>query len=61
MPVRPADNWRRYAVASIAVTHADGLGSSAELPAEVGAGWSETEIVLPEERRRPSGVIAFIR
>jgi phthiocerol/phenolphthiocerol synthesis type-I polyketide synthase D len=42
-------NWRRYAVAAIAVTTGDGPDALPELPAEAGAGWSETEIVLPDE------------
>ena len=42
-------NWRRYAVAAIAVTPADGPDTHPELTAEVGAGWSETEIVLPDD------------
>jgi phthiocerol/phenolphthiocerol synthesis type-I polyketide synthase D len=42
-------NWRRYAVAAIAATPADGPGPLPDLPAEVGTGWSETEIVLPDD------------
>ena len=42
-------DWHRYAVASIAVTHEDGPAHRPEPPVEAGAGWSETEIVLPDE------------
>ncbi len=42
-------NWRRHAVAAIDVTPADGTDTLPELPAEAGPGWSETEIVLPDE------------
>ena len=41
-------NWRRYAVAAVAVTPG-GPDTLPELPAEAGPGWSETEIVLPDE------------
>ena len=42
-------NWCRYAVASIAVTQRDGPAERPEPPVEAGSGWSETEIVLPDE------------
>jgi phthiocerol/phenolphthiocerol synthesis type-I polyketide synthase D len=42
-------NWRRYAVAAIAMTDGDGPAKRPDLPAEAGSGWSEIEIVLPDE------------
>ncbi len=42
-------NWSRYAVAAIAATHGGGPATQPESPAEAGTGWSETEIVLPDE------------
>jgi phthiocerol/phenolphthiocerol synthesis type-I polyketide synthase D len=42
-------NWCRYAVASIAVTQRDDLTERPEPTVEAGSGWSETEIVLPDE------------
>jgi phthiocerol/phenolphthiocerol synthesis type-I polyketide synthase D len=42
-------NWRRYAVAGVAVTHGGGPARRPEPPVEAGTGCSETEIVLPDE------------